>query len=155
LLLETVDDNIHLPAVFYSHSLRRFLRWLSISPMGCLDMAPLYSCGRDDKIASGSLTLASAILKIGGLKGIQSPSGFFCFFRCPRSSQLDAVCLKSKTSAFAEALYSFGRDDKIRTCDPLHPMQVRYRAALRPENPHFQGCEGKEKPFTPFKNSFA
>ena len=26
-----------------------------------------------------------------------------------------------------------GRDDKIRTCDPLHPMQVRYRAALRPE----------------------
>ncbi len=25
------------------------------------------------------------------------------------------------------------RDDKIRTCDPLHPMQVRYRAALRPE----------------------
>ena len=27
----------------------------------------------------------------------------------------------------------FGRDDKIRTCDPLHPMQVRYRAALRPE----------------------
>ena len=27
----------------------------------------------------------------------------------------------------------FRRDDKIRTCDPLHPMQVRYRAALRPE----------------------
>ena len=25
------------------------------------------------------------------------------------------------------------RDDKIRTCDPKHPMLVRYRAALRPE----------------------
>jgi len=26
-----------------------------------------------------------------------------------------------------------GRGDKIRTCDPLHPMQVRYQAALRPD----------------------
>ena len=30
-------------------------------------------------------------------------------------------------------IYKASRDDKIRTCDPLHPMQVRYRAALRPE----------------------
>jgi hypothetical protein len=30
--------------------------------------------------------------------------------------------------------FVFGRDDWIRTSDPLHPMQVRYRAALRPEN---------------------
>gem|GEM_PF-1872615 len=27
----------------------------------------------------------------------------------------------------------FGRDGVIRTHDPLHPMQVRYQAALRPE----------------------
>jgi hypothetical protein len=27
----------------------------------------------------------------------------------------------------------YGRDDVIRTHDPLHPMQVRYRAALRPD----------------------
>jgi hypothetical protein len=27
----------------------------------------------------------------------------------------------------------FGRGDKIRTCDPLHPMQVRYQAAPRPD----------------------
>ncbi|CAD5379403.1 hypothetical protein OF001_U60029 [Pseudomonas sp. OF001] len=27
----------------------------------------------------------------------------------------------------------FGRDGVIRTLDPLHPMQVRYQAALRPE----------------------
>ncbi len=28
----------------------------------------------------------------------------------------------------------FGRDGVIRTHDPLHPMQVRYQAALRPDN---------------------
>ena len=32
-----------------------------------------------------------------------------------------------------------GRDDKIRTCDPLHPMQVRYRAALHPDVFLFSG----------------
>ena len=26
-----------------------------------------------------------------------------------------------------------GRGDKIRTCDPVHPMHVRYQAALRPD----------------------
>ncbi len=28
-----------------------------------------------------------------------------------------------------------GRGEKIRTSDPLHPMQVRYQAALRPDEP--------------------
>jgi len=28
---------------------------------------------------------------------------------------------------------SSGRGEKIRTSDPLHPMQVRYQAALRPD----------------------
>ena len=28
-----------------------------------------------------------------------------------------------------------GRGGGIRTRDPLHPMQVRYQAALRPDNP--------------------
>ena len=27
----------------------------------------------------------------------------------------------------------YGRGEKIRTSDPLHPMQVRYQAALRPD----------------------
>ncbi len=27
-----------------------------------------------------------------------------------------------------------GRDGVIRTLDPLHPMQVRYQAALRPDD---------------------
>jgi hypothetical protein len=29
--------------------------------------------------------------------------------------------------------FDIGRGDKIRTCDPLHPMQVRYQAAPRPD----------------------
>jgi hypothetical protein len=29
--------------------------------------------------------------------------------------------------------FGIGRDGGIRTHDPLHPMQVRYQAALRPE----------------------
>jgi hypothetical protein len=29
--------------------------------------------------------------------------------------------------------FLIGRDGVIRTHDPLHPMQVRYQAALRPE----------------------
>jgi hypothetical protein len=33
----------------------------------------------------------------------------------------------------AKALSIFGRDDWIRTSGLLHPMQTRYRAALRPE----------------------
>jgi hypothetical protein len=31
------------------------------------------------------------------------------------------------------ALVSIGRGEKIRTSDPLHPMQVRYQAAPRPD----------------------
>lgn len=30
-----------------------------------------------------------------------------------------------------------GRNGEIRTHDPLHPMQVRYQAALRPEFRNF------------------
>jgi hypothetical protein len=36
----------------------------------------------------------------------------------------------------------FCRDDWIRTSDHLHPMQVRYRTALRPES-CFVGGKGK------------
>ena len=37
-------------------------------------------------------------------------------------------------------LLFFCRDDWIRTSDPLHPMQVRYQAALHPETP----CKNKD-----------
>ena len=33
-----------------------------------------------------------------------------------------------------EVLTKYGRGDKIRTCDPLHPMQVLYQAELHPDN---------------------
>ncbi len=33
------------------------------------------------------------------------------------------------------------RDDRIRTCDPFVPNEVRYRAALHPET----GVDGKSK----------
>ncbi len=36
-----------------------------------------------------------------------------------------------KKDGFSDRL--FGRDGVIRTHDPLHPMQVRYQAALRPD----------------------
>jgi hypothetical protein len=42
----------------------------------------------------------------------------------------------------------FCRDDWIRTSDPLHPMQVRYRAALRPERVDpvdTTGCKSSKK----------
>jgi hypothetical protein len=32
-----------------------------------------------------------------------------------------------------EIIVSIGRGEKIRTSDPLHPMQVRYQAAPRPD----------------------
>ena len=31
-----------------------------------------------------------------------------------------------------------GRDDTIRTCDPLVPSEVRYQTALQPEDDHIQ-----------------
>ena len=36
-------------------------------------------------------------------------------------------------AAVTSALRGNGRGDVIRTHDPLHPMQVRYQAALRPD----------------------
>jgi hypothetical protein len=49
------------------------------------------------------------------------------------------------------------RDDWIRTSDPLHPMQVRYRAALRPVNSGFEEGKGRETYgcFKPLAASFS
>ncbi len=40
---------------------------------------------------------------------------------------------KTKKTKLSFDLF-FSREDKIRTCDPLHPIQVRYRAAPLPEH---------------------
>src|SRR5262245_1942518 len=34
---------------------------------------------------------------------------------------------------YGKELGKIGRDDRIRTCDPLTPSQVRYQAALHPD----------------------
>ena len=50
--------------------------------------------------------------------------------------QMPKVFDAQKKSSHCEVtgfLGIFGRDGVIRTLDPLHPMQVRYRAALRPD----------------------
>ena len=40
---------------------------------------------------------------------------------------------KPDLSGFRSLFDSIGRGGEIRTLDPLHPMQVRYQAALRPD----------------------
>jgi hypothetical protein len=54
-----------------------------------------------------------------------------------------------KTSGIRQRLFLIRREDKIRTCDPLHPMQVRYRAAPLPE---LKGCKNKPKILTAKSN---
>ena len=44
--------------------------------------------------------------------------------------------MKKGRIAPASSLEFDGRGEKIRTSDPLHPMQVRYQAALRPDSSH-------------------
>ena len=47
-----------------------------------------------------------------------------------RTSRLE---VKKKRQLSLPLFPGFGRGGGIRTRDPLHPMQVRYQAALRPE----------------------
>ena len=42
-----------------------------------------------------------------------------------QTKEVSSMCLRPRDN---------GRDGGIRTRDPLHPMQVRYQAALRPED---------------------
>ena len=42
------------------------------------------------------------------------------------------------TSSFKLEVFIYGRRDKIRTCGPLIPNQIRYQTALLPEI----GCPG-------------
>ena len=47
---------------------------------------------------------------------------------------------KGEKSNLLKYKYFFGRDGVIRTLDPLHPMQVRYQAALRPDKVETGAC---------------
>ena len=57
--------------------------------------------------------------------------------RPPGSSTWPAAAKKDNGPAPREdwPVADAGRDGGIRTRDPLHPMQVRYQAALRPDKP--------------------
>ncbi len=69
-----------------------------------------------------------------GVPQSQSPSplcGSSVFFYA-RSLKLRLDSLHKKSPTLRVGLF-FGRDGEIRTHDPLHPMQVRYRAALHPD----------------------
>ena len=46
---------------------------------------------------------------------------------------------KSLTGVTVRLSLYFGRNGGIRTRDPLHPMQVRYQAALRSVNRNYSG----------------
>ena len=50
------------------------------------------------------------------------------------SGKIEDLVTKRKTSS-SWRFFLFCRDDWIRTSGLLHPMQTRYRAALRPEFP--------------------
>ena len=51
----------------------------------------------------------------------------------PRSSSLMGARADRPALKRAGLPDFVGRGEKIRTSDPLHPMQVRYQAALRPD----------------------
>ena len=52
----------------------------------------------------------------------------------PRQSALKLEKKKGLQSCELQALDFYGRRGGIRTRDPLHPMQVRYQAALHAED---------------------
>ena len=55
--------------------------------------------------------------------------------RCEYSSQLGRK-RKRPARKLAYLINSIGRGERIRTSDHVHPMHVRYQAALRPDSGH-------------------
>ena len=52
---------------------------------------------------------------------------------------------QNATVARARGSRTVGRDDWIRTSDHLHPMQMRYQAALHPEQQYLYRTAHKKK----------
>ena len=52
-------------------------------------------------------------------------------------SYCEEKCYKKKKPAIAKAMAGFCREDRIRTCDPVVPNHVFYRAELPPELIHY------------------
>src|SRR5438309_9585674 len=53
---------------------------------------------------------------------------------CKRFRTFFRTCRPGHNKKYPEGPKNIGRGGKIRTCDPLRPRQVRYQAALRPDN---------------------
>ena len=49
--------------------------------------------------------------------------------------------VNKKTNRTRRLFFIYGRGDRNRTCDPLHPMQVLYQAELRPDVRIFIQCK--------------
>lgn len=64
-----------------------------------------------------------------------------------RGASFLPIIKSKKAQSLPTGLFRFnnGRDGVIRTLDPLHPMQVRYRAALRPDKAVLNVAENEKK----------
>ena len=60
--------------------------------------------------------------------------------------------LKTKKTPLRRFFCFYGRDDWIRTSDPLHPMQMRYQTALHPDNKKVYKAFREEMQVLFFKN---
>jgi hypothetical protein len=69
-------------------------------------------------------------------------AGFYCNKKARKHAGHSIIYLSSiirlpviapGAGVFLTGSFRNGRGEKIRTSDPLHPMQVRYQAALRPD----------------------
>jgi hypothetical protein len=114
-------------------------KFYSAIAMAGVEVVGYYPCW------SGRPRLPAVILQPSALPKKPRPDfvGTVLFVRSRRRTS-SPRSRTNKTRSFRCGLL-VGRDDKIRTCDPLHPMQVRYRAALRPEIYHSAGCKGNKK----------
>ena len=63
-----------------------------------------------------------------------------------------AAAFKNKKNAVKAIFCFYGRDDWIRTSDPLHPMQMRYQTALHPDNKKVYKAFREEMQVLFFKN---
>lgn len=60
-------------------------------------------------------------------------SAAFCLHPRPKASIHPIPPKTKKALQLTLKGFSFSREDRIRTCDPLVPNQVRYRPALLPD----------------------
>ena len=110
-----------------------------------LPLRALHSSGRQDCLRYARRSFSPPFYT---KSPIPTPSRSFCFV-VRFCEQVRTAPEQNKTRSYRCGLL-VSRDDKIRTCDPLHPMQVRYRAALRPEKSIRWGAKVRKKTTRPF-----